>query len=274
MRVLVIGTGFLGEALCYVLKEHGADVVMTHHTHQKFDDSLRYDFFSDDPENIFAGKAVDIVIIPAKIEFTENSVSLGQAMERLLAYFSVARTVYISSDGIFDGAEGNYSESDQPHPVTLYGRNLELCESLVRKYAKNHCIIRPNYMYGFVNGVLDERLETARKELSTGREISRFTNMYKSPISYVQAAEIIATIALSDYIGTIHISGNRMSVYEFTKEGMGALGISTKKLFASVMPDPNPADMLADTSLDNTLMQKLTNIKPLNIKESLKPLKS
>lgn len=269
MRVAVIGTGFLGEALCYTLKERGVDVVMTHLTHKKFDESLRYDFFHDDPAQVFTGVKFDIVIIPAKIEFTEDSALLTLAMESFLSYLKSSRVVYISSDGIFDGQQGMYTESDLPHPVTLYGRNLALCEGLVRSRVGNYCIIRPSYMYGFVSGVLDNRLETARTELNQGKEVTRFTDMYKSPLSYRQAAEIISTLAISDYLGVVHMSGQRMTVFDFTREGMEALGVPTTGLHGTLMPTPRPEDMLADTSLDNSLMQELTGIKPLSIRESL-----
>ena len=86
MATLVVGTGFLGEALCDELRRRGEIVVSTYYAHQKYDDSLRYDFLHDDPESIFSGKNITTVIIPAKIEFTEEGVALGQAMERLLSY--------------------------------------------------------------------------------------------------------------------------------------------------------------------------------------------
>lgn len=270
MNTAVIGTGFLGVALVRALSLRGHAVVPTHHRNQKFDDSLSFDFFRDDPEIIFAGKSIDLVIIPAKIEFVEDSAALDWAMERFISYFRNARVVYISSDGIFDGTKGDYAESDQIHPVTLYGRNLKLCETLVRNQAKNHCIIRPSYMYGFVSGVLDERLEAARTELNQGKEVLRFTDMYKSPLSYWQAAETITALALSDYVGTVHISGERMSVYDFTREGMEALGVPTMRLRGVLMPIPQPEGMLADTSLNSALAQELTDIVPLRIQESLR----
>lgn len=269
MATLIVGTGFLGEALCDELRKRGEIVIPTHHTKKKYADSLPYDFFYDDPKVVFAGKHIDTVIIPAKIEFAEDSAALGRAMERLLAFFSTARIVYISSDGIFDGKQGRYTEVDIPRPVTLYGRNLTLCEDLIRKHAENFCVIRPSYMYGFVNGVLDERLRSAKEALEEDEAIARFTDMYKSPLSYMQAARIVATIAHSPFIGTVHISGERTSVYNFTKEGMMAIGIPTEKLIANVMPVPVPDGMLADTSLDNGLMIKLTGITPMDIRESL-----
>lgn len=272
MVTLVIGTGFLGEALCDELRKRGEAVVSTYYSHQKYDDSIRYDFLHDNPQDIFSGKNIDTVIIPAKIEFTEESALLGRAMERLLSYFNEARIVYISSDGIFDGTKGMYTESDTPQPVTLYGRNLALCEELVKTHTKSYCIIRPSYMYGLVGGKLDTRLSGARTELLAGKSITRFTDMYKSPLSYRQAAEIIVILSLGEYVGTVHISGERMSVYDFTREGMMALDIPVTELHGNVMPVPRPEDMIADTSLDATLMKTLTHVIPLSVEDSFKNL--
>ncbi len=270
MATLVVGTGFLGEALCDELHKRGEVVVSTYYSHQKYDDSIRYDFLHDDPKDMFAGENITTVIIPAKIEFTEDGVALGQAMERFLAYFSETRMVYISSDGIFDGTKGMYTESDTPHPTTLYGRNLALCEDLVKKNTQNYCIVRPSYMYGFVGGKLDTRLSEARTQLLEGKNVTRFTDMYKSPLSYRQAAESIVMLAFGEFVGTIHISGQRMSVYDFTREGMEALGVPTKNLHGASMPVPLPESMLADTSLDTSLMQTLIHYVPLSIQESLR----
>ena len=270
MRIGIIGTGFLGEALFSVVTKRDVDVITTYHMNKKFKDSLQYDFFTDDPKDIFPKEKIDIVILTAMIEFVEDERLLKNSMERFLGYFHDARVIYISSDGIFDGSAGKYTESDIPHPVTLYGRNLKLCEDLVREHTKNHCIARPSYLYGFVGGKLDTRLKKVQEEIAQGNKIIRFTNMYKSPLSYRQAAEAITALAFSRYIGTVHIGGPRMSVYDFTKAGMEALGLSTDMLIGESMPTPRPDGFLPDTSLNCDLMGKLTRIRPKSVAESLK----
>lgn len=269
MKVAIIGTGFLGESIYQILEGRGIDIITTYHTHKKFDDSFRYDFFSDDVEKAFPDNEIDVVIVTAMIEFVDNSVLLRKSMESFLKFFNHSRIIYISSDGIFDGEQGNYTENDEVHPVTLYGKNLKFCEELVRKYSKNYCITRPSYMYGFVGQVLDTRLRKVSEEIKAGKNVVRFTDMYKSPLSYRQAAEIIDALVFSSYIGTVHISGERMSVYDFTKKGMEALGISTSTLTGEPMPIPRPEGFLPDTSLRYDLMAQLTHIKPKNIKDSL-----
>jgi len=218
------------------------------------------------------GKKIDTVFLSAKIEFEEDEKKLEESMTRFLNSCKDSRVIYISSDGIFEGESGLYKESDTPHPVTLYGKNLELCEELVKKYSENYCIVRPSYMYGFVDSHLDSRFEKIKRDIVEGKKISRFTDMYKSPLSYQQASEAIVKLAMSDYKGIVHVCGERKSVYDFTKEGMEALGISTENLIGEPMPKEKPVDFLLDTSLDNSLMCELTGIQPLSVKESFESL--
>lgn len=267
MKSAIIGTGFLGEQIHKDLLSICDEIIPTHHKNKKYPNSKKFDFFSDDVGALFKDEKIDIVFLPAKIEFAEDENKLKDAMIRFVDFFKNSRIVYISSDGLFDGKKGLYKETDTPDPVTLYGKNLKICEELIKKYSDNYCIIRPSYLYGFVNSHLDSRFEKIKREVANDNKIIRFTDMYKSPLSYKQASEAINKLALSNFKGTIHVSGERMSVYDFTKEGMEALKISTANLIGEPMPKEKPIEFLSDTSLDNSLMYELTEIKPLSIKE-------
>ncbi len=270
MNAAIIGTGFLGEQLYEDSKSFYDEIILTHHKHQKYPSSQKFDLFADDIKNVFGGKKIDVIFFTAMVEFTKNTKLLRESMSRFLKSVRDSRIIYISSDGIFDGQKGLYKETDIPTPVTLYGKNLKLCEDLVKKYMDNYCIVRPNYIYGFVNGKLDGRFRKIKQEVSEGRVIKRFTDMYKSPLNYVQTSQAVIRLARSEYQGAVHVSGERMSVYEFTKRGMVALGLSTKNLIGNSMPKERPINFLPDTSLDYTLMTRLTNIVPLDIKNGFK----
>ncbi|PIP26602.1 MAG: hypothetical protein CO140_02405 [Candidatus Moranbacteria bacterium CG_4_9_14_3_um_filter_40_7] len=267
MKAAIIGTGFLGEQIYKDLLPICDEIILTHHKNKKYPDSKEFDFFNDDISNILSGKKIDTVFLSAKIEFEKDDKRLADAMTRFLDSCKGSRIMYISSDGIFDGESGSYKESDVPHPVTLYGKNLEICEELVKKYANNYCIVRPSYMYGFVDSNMDSRFRKVSKDVAEEKRITRFTDMYKSPLSYQQASEAIVKLASSEYNGVVHVCGERMSVYDFTKEGMEALGLSTEDLIGEPMPKEKPVDFLPDTSLDNSLMRELTNVEPSNIRE-------
>ncbi len=268
MKPLIIGTGFLGEQLYYDLKKSVDKIVVTHRTNRKFDFSYKFDFFTDSIKDTFSSEEINTIFIPAKIEFTEDQHLLKRKMVELAEWAADKRVIYISSDGIFDGEKGSYIETDPINPVTLYGRNLNICETIIREKVKNYCIIRPSYLYGFVNSKLDSRFRKTQEDVTEGKKVTRFTDMYKSPLSYKQASEYIVKLSLSDFVGTIHISGPRMSICDFTKEGMEALGLSTDTLKGEKMPLSKPVDFLSDTSLNSSLAQKLIGIIPLGIKES------
>lgn len=270
MKAVIIGTGFLGQQIFNNIGDSCEEVILTHNKNKKYPDSKEFNFFSDDISKIIGNKKIDVIFLPAKIEFIENAKVLKSAIAKFIETTKNSRLVYISSDGIFDGKQGFYKESDIPNPVTLYGRNLKICENVIRRSSENYCIVRPSYIYGYVNSVLDSRFEKIKGDVVEGRKITRFTDMYKSPLNYEQAAQAIVELAMSDYVGTVHISGERISVYEFTRQGMEALGLSTENLVGKPMPTEKPVDFLADTSLDNSLMRKLTNVEPFSIKEGFK----
>lgn len=271
-NILIVGTGFLGKELVSGANSVCGKISCTHKSEKFFPYSQKFDFFEDDISRIISDDEAGIVILSAKIEFESNFELLEKSMIRFLEGCTGKRVIYISSDGIFDGETGVYKESDDPKPVTIYGKNLLLCESLVRKYSSDYLIIRPSYIFGRSFGKLDSRLGRVRESLEANNVVERFVDMYKSPMCVEQTARIILELALSKYIGIVHVAGERMSVYDFIKESMEALGVSVENLKGIPMlkEDRRPIDFLSDTSLDNGLMEKLTGKYPMSIIESLR----
>lgn len=268
-NIAVVGTGFLGRVIVDQAGGICNNVISTYNQNKFFDSSIKFDFFSDDISEILGEKNIDIVIISAKIEFMENKEILESSMRRFVKGCTGKRLVYLSSDGIFDGDKGMYTESDTPTPRTIYGNNLALCEKLVKEKAEDYCIIRPSYIYGYSLGMLDERLKECLKILARGNRLERFYDMYKGPMDVNQVAEIVLKLSLSDYNGLVHVAGHRKSVYAFTKEAMEAMGIATEKLVGTSMPKDQPKKFLCDTSMAYDLMTKLTGIEPLGVLESI-----
>jgi dTDP-4-dehydrorhamnose reductase len=58
-----------------------------------------------------------------------------------------------------------------------------------------------------------------------------------------------------------------MSVYDFYREAMSSLGISSERPYPIEMP--TDLQHPRDTSLDITLMKKLTKIEPLSVRMAL-----
>lgn len=106
------------------------------------------------------------------------------------------RLVFISSNLIFDGEKGLYSESDTPNPRYFYG----LTKVAGEKYAKmviDHSIIRLDFF----------SLEGLKYD-------SVYTDHYTSKIPADEAATKILRVAVSDFVGTINIGQPRASLFK------------------------------------------------------------
>jgi dTDP-4-dehydrorhamnose reductase len=103
------------------------------------------------------------------------------------------RLIHISTDYVFDGRKkipDPYVETDQPNPVSYYGKTKHESEKVVQRASDRHVIVRPAWMYG-VNGYnfLKTMLSLALK--NPGHEIKVVNDQYGSPTwSYALALQI------------------------------------------------------------------------------------
>lgn len=261
-RILLLGsTGYLGRTLMIRLSQIG-HVIPTYRTLARFAGSHRYDFWTDPVHSLVEQHQVDTVVIAANMAYEAADPACAftlfkQRAEQLIRGCQHCRVIYFSSDGIFDGKKGYYAESDIPTPTTLYGRNLHYLEQMVQNLCSDYCIIRPSYLYGYSLAQLDHRLSSLRTRLLAGEHLTYFTDMIKSPMDVNQVAQVITLLARSTYVGIVHVAG----------EAMSSLGIPSEHLCPGQMPTefPHPRD----TSLDITLMKKLTKTEPLPVRVAL-----
>ena len=266
--VLIIGSsGYLGKEITN-LAEAQNRVFRTHFRNPTSQTSVRYDFFNDSIEKQVDLDSVDLIIFTGMVEF-EASDRVAASVERFAQACRTKQIVYLSSDGIFDGEQGNYSESDIPKPRTLYGRNLKICEGALAKYCRNLCIVRPSYIYGFSSaGALDSRISKTRQLLEAGETVTLFNDMYKSPLGVHQVANAVLDLARLNYNGIVHVAGERLSVFDFQYQAMKALNVDVDHLKSCPMPI-NQDGFLRDTSLNNSLWKQLTATNPNSITETL-----
>lgn len=265
--ILIIGSsGYLGSEITRLAQANN-HVIPTHFQKPIFPNSIPYNFFSDQIESLVDLQTIDLVIFAGMIEF-ESEEKVKSTIKSFAQVCKNNQLVYLSSDGIFGGEHGNYLESDVPRPRTRYGRNLVTCEQTLLEYCPDLCIVRPSYIYGFSGKRLDNRLKQTADLLQKGQTVSLFDDMYKSPLGVSQVAKGVLDLAELKHKGIVHVAGARLSVYDFQHQAMQALGISTAKLERSSMPT-NKEGFLRDTSLDNTLWQRLTGSPPLTIAATL-----
>ena len=56
--------------------------------------------------------------------------------------------LFVSTDFVFDGETGTYTEADIPNPVNFYGKTKAEAEDAVKEYDYEWAIVRTSLVYG------------------------------------------------------------------------------------------------------------------------------
>lgn len=128
---------------------------------------------------------------------------------------SKTRFIYISTDSVFDGIKGNYSEVDVPSPLNNYAKSKLEGEWYVEQEAENYVIIRTN-MFGFNRLRGRSFAEWIINNLAKRQSIKMFTDVIFSAISIYTLIQFIHKLLLSDFVGRLNIGVvSPVSKYDF-----------------------------------------------------------
>jgi dTDP-4-dehydrorhamnose reductase len=126
-----------------------------------------------------------------------------------------ARLIYISTDVLFDGEEGDYVEEDSPAPITPYGRSKALAEEAVRASGANVVIVRTSLIYGW-RPCPDRQTRWIVGDVQAGEPVHLFIDELRCPIWVENLAAAVIELAGIEYTGTLHVAGvQALSRYEF-----------------------------------------------------------
>ncbi|MGB2989674.1 MAG: SDR family oxidoreductase, partial [Candidatus Zixiibacteriota bacterium] len=90
------------------------------------------------------------------------------------------KPVHLSTDYIFDGEKGPYSEDDPPHPVSFYGKTKLESENVVRQGGIDSLIVRTNVLYGFGKKVKKNFLLWLLEKLSAGDKLKIVNDQFNN----------------------------------------------------------------------------------------------
>jgi len=145
------------------------------------------------------------------------------------------RTLYLSSDYVFDGLKGGYGHDSRVGPCTVYGLTKLLAERLLLTSGLPGQILRASAVMGRRGGFF-RWLENA---LHAGTAVNLFENTYFTPTSIGRLCEYVRDYVFSGNnranINIAHLSdGCRMSRYEFGVRMANKIGLSSSALSASI----------------------------------------
>jgi dTDP-4-dehydrorhamnose reductase len=123
--------------------------------------------------------------------------------------------VHISTDSVFDGLRGDYSEQDLPNPVGVYSRTKLEGELAVAQADPSAIIARVNLFGWSLTGVRS-LAEFFFNNLSHGRQVMGFTDVFFCPLLTNHLADILVGMLEKNLNGLYHVvSPECLSKYEF-----------------------------------------------------------
>ena len=114
------------------------------------------------------------------------------------------KIIFLSSDYVFDGTRGRYSDEDEPNPSTVYGKHKKIIEDEIKKITDNFLVLRLSKIYGLKKGdktILDE----AANLLKQGKHVLAADNQYFCPTYIDDLIDTIIKIQAKDLKGYINL---------------------------------------------------------------------
>jgi dTDP-4-dehydrorhamnose reductase len=131
-----------------------------------------------------------------------------------------AHFIHLSTDFIFDGTKGPYSEEDGPAPLSIYGQSKLDSETLVRKAGlRKWAIARTIIVYGVAPGLSRSNVVLwALNALEKGQPIKVVDDQWRMPTLAEDLADGCIRIAERGATGIYHLSGpDGMSILELVQ---------------------------------------------------------
>ena len=153
---------------------------------------------------------------------TVGTAHIGQAAEDVGAL-----VVYVSSDSVFDGARGNYTESDLPNPLNVYSKTKAAGERALVDCCSRHLIARTN-MFGWNMKPKQSLSEWVLSRLRAGETISGFQDVVFAPLIVNDIATLLLDMVEGGLSGLYHVCArDHLSKYEFARRIAEQYGLDT-----------------------------------------------
>lgn len=231
-KIVIIGaSGFIGSALFnYLSQKLSSDYVVkgTYFSNKKADELLYLDITdSEQIEQYLLIEKPDFILMLAgnkdvkkcemdySFAYQMNTQPVECIVDAIKKHELDTKLIFFSTDYVFDGEKGNYTNKDIPNPITNYGKTKLLAERVLFESNIDFKIIRTGAVMG-KNGIFFDWLLRA---LNIENNVSVFDNVFFSPTPIQLLNEIVCALILNyENIPEklLHIVGDqRLNRYQF-----------------------------------------------------------
>jgi dTDP-4-dehydrorhamnose reductase len=174
--------------------------------------------------NTAAFTNVDLAETEREVAYKINATAVGYLAEAANVFNS--KLVHISTDYVFDGMKGSYSEESLPDPLSYYGKTKLAGENLVKSKVKNHAILRTQVLYGFGRKVKKNFVLWVVEKLASHEAIRVVDDQVGNPTLADELAFAILKVCRKNAVGLYHVSGfETISRFEFAAKIAEVFGL-------------------------------------------------
>jgi len=185
--------------------------------------------------------------------------------------------VFLSTDFIFDGIKGNYTEEDAINPISYYGESKMESENLLKTMGIPHAVVRTSLVYGY-----DEKLSRPNiltrvvQNLGKQQKYRVPTDQIRTPTLAEDLAKGIEMIVDNKKEGLYNISGGDIiSVADFANQVAKVFNLDEsllQRVTTKELSEPAPRPL--NSSLIIEKARRELNYTPTPIIEGIKIVKS
>lgn len=187
-----------------------------------------------------------------------------------------AKIIHLSTDYVFDGKSGPYTELDRPNPLSYYGRTKLASENVLKTSGIPSTVIRTMVLYGVGYNVKLNFALWLAKNLSEGKPVKVVDDQVGNPTLVDDLAFAIVKIVELDRNGLYHVAGaNLVNRYEFAL-ALARIFDFDKKLITPVKSSAfkQPAPRPLKSGLITLKAETDLGVKMSGVEQGLKILKN
>jgi dTDP-4-dehydrorhamnose reductase len=251
-RVLVCGSnGLLGQRLAFILDGESEYEVLHSSYHRSFvNDQDLFDYTQldisnrSDVKSLISSYRPDIVLNAAaltNVDFCEREREQAwkvnvTGVEHLVEVCRRinAKLIHVSTDYVFDGKFGNYTETDRANPVNYYGKTKLAGENVIISSGIEYAILRTILVYGIGVNVKNNFALWVINNLNEGKPIRCVDDQISNPTHVHDLAMAMKKVMDRNANGLFHISGaETITRYNFALRAAEIFGYD-KSLIARI----------------------------------------
>jgi len=138
-----------------------------------------------------------------------------KSIEYILETFDM-KFIQISTDYVFDGKSGPYSEEDKTNPISIYGNTKLEAEKIIKRQSSNWCILRTNVLFDYYKGTEASFIKWVIDSLRNNKKINIVDDQWNNPTWTKNLSEVIELVIKNDTSGIYHYGGeDYLNRYDF-----------------------------------------------------------